>query len=458
MLCFRSTPVEPPSTLDVPPQERATWSSLRIELDGECLTRRKERPEQDEVIGPLSGIAEWVVECWPSILFEVHTPFDKLSVLARGAKDLPSLRSACEFWTDSGALDIGRMGAWQHRHTLGHASTDVAIPPLVFLPDVEDVGISVDELATALSPNVKFELPASHRTELKWMSVEVLADILASFVRTVAERARRVSDARPWGDWILSELAEAQRGGADPAERRKWRLGEGAGRSWPTIEASYATISEGLEGVLTDSRELRSESDLKQLAECLRPRSRTRHAGAWSRVAIHGVRPRRVAYEQGYALAHAVREATSRSRGPLDIQELLKALEVTLVVSKRSEVFRSATLHDTQGRAVIAYAATYFEDAGLAPRNFAIAAALGRLLSEQRLAEGRSAGAAHGTQSRWRATQVANAFAAELHAPIEDVRQVQRAEDLVERFGLSMSASIEHFANRRREDAWVPGA
>jgi hypothetical protein len=455
MLCFRSTPIEPPSTLDLPPQERATWSSLRIELDGECLTRRKGRPEKDEVIGPLSGIAEWVVECWPSILFEVHTPFDKLSVLTRGAKNLPSLRSACEFWTDSGALDIGRMGAWQHRHTLGHASTDIAIPPLVFLPDVEDVGISVDELATALSPSVHFELPTIHRTELKWMSVEALADILASFVRTVAERARRDSDARRWGDWILSELAEAQRCGTDPAERRKWRLGEEAGRSWPKIEASYATISEGLEGVLTDSRELRSESDLMQIAECLRPRSRARQAGAWSRVARNGARSRRLAYEQGYALAHAVRG--SRSRGPIDIQELLKALEVSLVVSERSEVFRSATLHDTEGRAVIAYAATYFEGAGLAPRNFAIAAALGRLISEQRLAEGRSAGAAHGTQSRWRATQVANAFAAELHAPIEDVRQVKRAEDLVERFGLSMSASLEHFANRRREDAWVPG-
>ena len=77
--------------------------------------------------------------------------------------------------------------------------------------------------------------------------------------------------------------------------------------------------------------------------------------------------------------------------------------------------------------------------------NFAIAASLGRLVSE---ANGAAFGAAHGSQSRWSETQRANAFAAEFLLPTVVLQRSDDLAGLCERYGISRSAAEWHRANR----------
>ncbi len=449
-------PLPHPGGEDLPAQDRATWAALRIELDGVCLTQHTEAEEGNEVHGPLAGLAEWVVECWPWILWEAHTPFPKPSGSVAGSAAIPTLGDAARFWQSMVPIDSGALGAWQHRHTLGHGTSDVAVPPLLFVSDVQHIGVFATEFPPELDPSVRLLVPQTLRRAPAWVSRDDLAFALKSFVEAVLELARGDAQAQGWSEWLAREFDAIQIESQARENRRRWLLGPAAAECWHVIEQSYGGLADGIEGVAIDSKEFKSQKELTTTAELLRPRSRRRREGEWYSVASDSALPDRRPFEQGYALAHRVRDSLKRPRGPLDLVETLQRLDIELSEAPATEHFRSAVVHDDTGRARIVFSGDYFREAGLAPRNFAIAAALGRLLAAGGRANGASFGAAHGTQSRWRATQMANAFAAELHAPVGDVRSLASPRDLVERYGLSSSASEWHFENRRREDTWAP--
>jgi Zn-dependent peptidase ImmA (M78 family) len=58
-------------------------------------------------------------------------------------------------------------------------------------------------------------------------------------------------------------------------------------------------------------------------------------------------------------------------------------------------------------------------------------------------------GVAHGAQARYRPTQLANAFAAELLLPVQAIQRSRGSTDaLAKRYGISRSAAEWHVHNR----------
>src|SRR5437667_2154892 len=123
--------------------DRVTWASLRAEVDGLNVTAHHDAESveylkvRDAVNGGLAGIADWLVENWLYVFWEVHTPFPKIASTDGAAGRVPSLRDALEGYpshTGSGASPAP-LARWQHRHSLGHAASDLALPSIVFLPE-----------------------------------------------------------------------------------------------------------------------------------------------------------------------------------------------------------------------------------------------------------------------------------------------------------------------------------
>ncbi len=328
MLRLLASPLRAPDGEDLPPQDRATWSRLRIDLDEYCLTRAR-GDSTDAVEGPTAGLAEWIVECWPWIFWEVHTPFPKPGASIGGPEAVPSLQDAAGFWQAIAPAYTSVLGAWQHRHTLGHGTSDLAVPSLLFVSDLQVVGVVVSELPSKLDPDVRFQMPPDIGRQPVWIGHDDLAFVLRSFVESVIARANRAAAARAWAEWLDGQFRSALREAALPESRRRWLLGPVAAESWGLIERSYGRLAGAIEGVAIDSREFKSREELTRVAECLRPRSRRRSAGAWTSIAAGPSSDSRP-FNEGYALAHRVRSHLNRPEGPLDLNEALERLEVEL--------------------------------------------------------------------------------------------------------------------------------
>jgi hypothetical protein len=153
-------------------------------------------------------------------------------------------------------------------------------------------------------------------------------------------------------------------------------------------------------------------------------------------------------YERGYRLAIRARAALGRPHQPLfELGEVLHSFGVRLAPFEGSELFRSACSVGAGGSATVFYAEAHSTYGGVHPTRFAIAAALGRLLGA---GAGRGPfGAAHGSQSAYRETQEANAFAAELLLPYAAlVQQSLDVDALSDKYGISRVAAERHLSNR----------
>jgi len=204
---------EPPSQSAAFGPERSTWGRLQILLHGELLTSNHlaDRPGEDLpfVVGGMSGLADWIVDAWLPLHWEIHTPFRKVGApRPSGAPALlPSLRDAVagwpEFVREGDSVSGNDLGAWQQRHTLGHGNSDLALPSIVLVPEGAWMGVGLDHLPAALSPTVRFSspgVPGAWPALPIWVPLADVAETLGRFVDDTISRAATDAKTRAWAD------------------------------------------------------------------------------------------------------------------------------------------------------------------------------------------------------------------------------------------------------------------
>jgi hypothetical protein len=438
--------------------ELSTWASLEILLNGELITNNHPAFElwaadQAFVVGGMSGIAEWIVDWWMPIHYEAHTPFPKnLSPKpGRTPARLPSMRDAFLGWSgflsDYDDLDSDQIADWQQRHTLGETSTDVALPSIVFLREGAWMAIGLDHVPAALGPTVRFSAPGAPGAWPAapfWVPVRDVTCALQEFVDATNNKALLCADSRHWAEWLHARWVEVRASEAQPELLRTWMYGPVVSRAWSTLQNRLKQRMDALSGILSESQLVESTSDLDWLADEVSktPFSRADLPSAnvdWS-VAPH---------HEGYRLAQRIRKDLKLEDRPIagDLREsLLGKYGIEGRPLDSHGLFRSAAWMNSR-EAVLLWdeaSPTYGRER---PARFSIAAALGRLLASQPKS-GYSA-VAHSSQSYWRASQLANAFAAELLLPKQAI--LKRGADiqaLSTEFGISRSATEWHVVNR----------
>jgi hypothetical protein len=434
--------------------EEWTWGALTIRLDGSVLTLnhpadRESDVHREHVIGGMSGLAEWLVENWPYVLWETHPPFPRAPVFpgARGSRT-PSLRDASVGWRDVDPdVPRVRVAQWQHRHSFGHGSSPMAVPSIVFLPDERAIGIMVDDVPVQLDPTVRFTPalgPDEWPTNPAWVGREDLELSFARFISSVLERARGRRESRRWARWLDDQWQEARRRADDKEHRRELMFGEVVASRWPKLEEELGDRLPALEGLLADSSPPTGDAEvdfLRDLAQQEPPRA----AESQGRSGLSGVDRSLPPFLTGYQMASRLREALDLRDNP--IVELSGMLHDKLGISvgpiESHGMFRSAVVASTSGGRIW-YAKDNPRFIGLPPVRFAVAAALGRLVASS---SPRSFGAAHGSQSRVRETQTANAFAAELLLPGRVAAACLDIAAVAQEYGISRTAAEWQRAN-----------
>jgi len=428
--------------------EQFTWGRLQMRLDDTILTSNHPSDWRDEdqpfVVGGMSGIAEWIVENWLYLLWETHCPFPKPAATPGHEVHVPTLRDAANGWSQFAAVDGGNLARWQHRHTLGHASSDVALPSIVLLPEEREVGIVVDHIAPQLEPNVRFSCPPSSKWpgEPVWCAKDDLAAALDAFVNDVIQRASRVAEGKHWADWIGAEFIAKRKQAGDENDRRPVALGDFVAARWGELSRQLNGGTGVLQAILGDSELVWDQSTLDQLTQAIGDlRSSGSRTAGWTGVPVDRVNRHGRSHDRGYALAGLTRAFLGYPDEPLEMDFILSKLGADMKEIPVN-VFRSAVVQ-CEASATLLWSGKVRRD-GLAAVRFSQAAALGRLLSRR----GPRFGAAHGTQSRWKETQQANAFAAELLLPKPALERQEDIQTLCEQYGISRSAAEWHRRNR----------
>lgn len=438
---IRATWIAAPEDEELSPAERHTFAQVSIAIDETVLTRVSDPADRTYVIGPTSGLVEWIVESWVSMLWETHAPFPKSAGAGAGRARPPSLRDAARLWAGF-TVDRVAMGRWQQRHTLGVASSDLALPSIVFMPEEGAVGVFVASIADDLDPLVRivpdFDEPA-------WVRVEDLREVLSQFVDDTIQRAREAdASTSRWATWLSALWADAKRRERDPHERLRAALGDYAAQHWAEAKAELDSDAEALRGILLDTPLVGDQAVWqRRLSDVAAVRGTAHHdAMKWPLLGSVAGLP---LFAQGQQLAVELRNALSNTDSPIDPREAMEALGITWG-RVDTQAFRSAAIrtHDGSARVLISR-----EARGLARERFASSVALGRLLGDGR-PPGSPLGAAHGNASRWRETQRANAFAAELLLPAAALKthDISNKRQLCEDFGISYKAATWQIENR----------
>ena len=437
---------------DVPPgaafgPEVDTWCRFAIAVNGETITANHpadfhSSADRGYVIGPVSGLIEWIVEVWPYLLWELHCPFAKTPNLGARVR-IPTERDAATLWVDVDTTrSLRDIAIWQHRHTFGHGTADLALPSIVLLPEDKRIGVVLDHIPPKLDPTVRFTPPANEQwpSDPIWIARE---DAIAELSRLTEETIARVRSRQnhEWASFIEKKWRTVKSVAEDPHRRRELMLGKVVADSWPTVEGLLNGDSTGFESLLIDAEVLAVPAEFKQILDFAHSTPAKSENSEFRATPKKG-RP----YEQGYSLAQEARAFLGNESDP--IIELPQTLESFGVQFKHvsTSAFASACFARESGGAVIALSHQRSKW-GVAPSRFAVAAALGRLLSERVV--GKSFGAAHSGQSRWIATQRANAFAAELLLPAQALAAKTDISELCDSYGISRTAAEWHLHNRR---------
>jgi hypothetical protein len=486
---------------DIEIPEDVTWAELSIFVDDDCLTRNHARQgsrllqqynTSESVNGPVAGIAEWLIENWMPIFWETHTPFKKSRLVAvdgdRAA--LPGLREAVQEWSgflqdDEGtssddssverALEqlIGRFpessrdreliefSDWQRRHTLGHGSSNLAIPSIVILPEGRNVVLSIDRLPGDLDSSVKFVGPDRNvrRPTVFILGKIAFKEAAKSFVDRTIERAHSDEASREWAKWLAERWETAQANESDPTRQREWLLGEVATKRLEEIPLKQRIVARSLEQLLLDCPIVQQISDLDRVENRIRSLVMNGSSGSfdkevagWEQVAQASIPANQPDFEQGYRLARMVRRNIGLPARPIgDVKSLLGRLDVTLDDPLDTYLFRAAVCAPRNKVAHIIPSA-------IAPRmdrepaaRFAVISALGRLLWESKIAGNTPICAAQGDYSMFNESRRANAFAAEFLLPTEAIRGVRpdsnALREMAEEYGISQSAAEWHAVN-----------
>jgi hypothetical protein len=488
---------------DVCLPEDITCAEFSIFVGDDCLTRNRPRERSrlsqpsESVFGPVAGLADWFIENWMAILWETHTPFKKGGSFETTSDKaaLPGLREAAKYWygysqdeeDDSieetnvygrahtgnpqdpwgfqakREADLTLLADWQHRHLLGHASSDLAIPSIVILPEGRNVVLSVDRVPNDLGSSVDFLGPNKKpRTPTFCVLGKTAFKGAASiFVDRVIERAVSTQKHTEWASWLRERWHNAQLEESDPKRRLESMLGKVAASRVEELSSNRPMLAQGLEWVLRDCPIVKQQSELVNVEAIVadfveKPdhSMSSKDVPGWEQFGQAMIRPDEPDFDQGYKLARVVRRQLTLGDRPIEhLKNVLGRLDVNLEDSLETSLFRAAVCATRQKPAHIV-PCTPKNDSRMESRpayRFAVISALGRLLWESRSAGGKPICAAQGDHAMISQSRRANAFAAEFLLPTEAIRGLSEDHpDLVEtaeRYGISFSAARWHAHN-----------
>ncbi len=434
--------------------EKPTWARLEMRVGDAVLTRHSldgaflapDRPVEDAIEGPLSGLAEWMVDNLPFVLWESHVPVPKLDASKGFRSGLPSLATAANWWRDVGGnYDLARIAGWQARHTLGAAASQLAVPSMVFVPEAGRVGLYVSLPPADLDPSIRLHLPSD--PEEYWLERADLRDRFERFVEAALQRGGEDLENARWVNWLSARWVNAKAKEASEVERRRLRFGEVVSSAWEQKIAPLADEKAIVEGVLSDVEEIESDADLTRLLAALRPTQSNAHDGAaWKRLVAKSPLGLAKPYEEGYELARKVRHDLKLGTDPIDrVDILLSNLDISDREVDSGRVFRSACRVEGKQATIMVDTSV----SGVTARRVALTTAFGRLLCDSR---GKMWGAAFGEHARVQETRRAGAFAAELLAPAAIVpKYATEPQLLAEDYGISRSAADWRIHNVMRQ-------
>jgi hypothetical protein len=438
-IAFETEWLQPPSEEDAVGPDRFTWGRLLIQVGATTATNWR-RPGSTEhrtaVVGGMAGLADWIVECWPSLLFDAPTPFPKAELRENQP---PSTREVLGGQRLDGEVRLRELGRWEHTHRLGHGSTDLALPSVVFVPEPRHVGVFVGPEPLP-SGDVRF----GETSATAWISRPALEEALGGFVDATIARARTSAETAEWAEWLDGRWRSQRGSVASPNAQQRLLLGD--------LQAEYIAERQTDLGertaCLVDATYDLGAAPIRVLGDVAGAIERTSQAkNGNTRWRIEDSFSELPPHEQGYRLAREIRSRLDKPSEPIeDLRAALEELGVAVDdIPGGERRFRSLAMAIPGSRPRIFRALD--ADVGVAPSRFSILAALGRLVSEATATS--PWGAAYGDYARVLPSKRAGAFAAEFLLPREAIRARGSADlqKLCEDFGISRSAATWHLHN-----------
>lgn len=430
--------------------EIPTFASLEIWIDGTCLTTCRDKSkiseQRDYVLGPLSGLADWLVAHWMEILWQTHTPFPKARSENEGVPDYHSALNS-----DNYQIDIAAYGKWYACHCLGHAASDLALPTIFLIPEDTHVGIAWAP-PPSLGTSCTFLLGKDRG--IAWITKDDLIAELERFVEAIIDQARKNPTTAPWADWLDNRFKGVVAKAYDLHERRKQLFGCLVADCWQDIESELGDNARIIDGILMDSHQIQAPEHLTPLVSHVKKLASERVANPfWTSIHASIGEQMLPAFERGYRRAERVRNALELGDEPIEFREVLEALQIGLRKIPGPPIARSAFMVSESGAAEISLFTAHPKFNRLGPKRFSLAAALGGLFASANQAV--PFGGANSDQARWIRAQEAKAFAAMFLLPATSVESNRSLEQLVEDYGISRTAASWHIENLRQRQLRV---
>jgi hypothetical protein len=450
------------------PDDR-TRASFGIQFGRDWITKNTladtaDTETHNTVTGSLSGLADWFVENWVDLHWEIYTPFEKAPAgVESDGLVFPSIREADERWpsfTDSSdsSSENKAIANWQHRHIVGHATSDIALPSIAIVPEFQHVIVEVEGLPDSFRSTLEFVPPDEEQFPARFVFRKTeFFSAFGQLVRAVIDRAEEFDKTEHWAEWLSERWEAAKMAEKDPKERLRAMLEPAWADAVFDLQESNSRVAEGMQSLLIDC-ELpeKPNGEFNELSEIVRDTVSDSGNGAGWKDIRYSVSERVPPYTQGYDLATYLRKVLDLGAEPIqNLQKLLEKLDLEVETPIDTELFRTAFCADTSGKGKILRSSTKPRMRGIAGSRFAIAAALGRLLFAKSQDANEVFCGGHGSHSRWLETKRANAFAIEFLMPKDGIAEKvgERATDteishLADDYGVSREAAKWHAYNR----------
>ena len=476
-----------PGRTDFP--DRHTIAELGIAVGDDYLTRHKRGARMihggakfsNTVYGPVAGLADWFIENWSFVLWESQTPFKRARThgLHQVKPAIPGAKEAADFWEDytlDGSVfgdagitddDLAGFADWQQRHLLGYASSELALPSIVVVPEDQTVLVCVDRPP---SGSMRFYGPDDAvRTPFQYViAKEEFRSVAAKFVELVIERVETVGKHTEWVAWMRKRWRDAQIAESNRGNQLELMIGPVSARRVNSLQKNSPLVAQGLSQLLLDCRIVETSSDLNPVVEVL-----TQYVGAngtngfageipgWQQVTNVKVAMSQPEYMQGYKLAQHLRKHMQIGNRPIEgVNDVLNKLDVSLENDRMIPLFRAAACATKGHQAHIIPSSSDPRMKSYASRNFAVVSALGRLIWEARMPDENTICVAQGDYSILSESRRANAFAAEFLLPAQVVSKFEHQSPellkVADQYGISHEAAnlhamdIERLSRNRR--------
>lgn len=431
----------------------ALWGEFSIFSGEKWITRNKMRKPpgevSDAVSGSLFGLLDWLSDNWLRAFYEIKTRFPS----SRKEGFIPPVANAelddethCSLFYD-----------WLGAHLWGCNCSDLAIPNIVFLPDIDHIDLLISPLPFRLNPSVEFvdEKNVGIRPFAVSLRREECLQVFRKFSTDCIKEIKKCLPQSSLADHYQSRFAEICRIEADNEKMPQYALGEELYESFRRMLMQNAMEQRTLYAFFLDSDPDTVLSDISMLTElvgnCRQPAKKS--VKAFDMFRKYNLKsPLR--YEQGYEMArHYRRESGNIDRPIEDLENMIEKSGVGLM-QDLDIGFRSAGARNWPGKPMIITSAREERNKTFEGKRFAVASALGRMLFEE-ISDPDCTAGIHviGDYCRYAPMARASAFAAELILPSEVFSRESRywslddIKILAGDYGISVSAACWHAYN-----------